>query len=310
MLTRGSVTVASFAALLCSISIAGGAAAACYQHPLATVKISNPWGTPGATAPHRGCDYAAPKGTAIMAVADGTVTYEGLSGCLGNVLVIQHADGVYSGYTHMADASPFGVGDSVSKGQNVGAVGTTGSCTTGPHLHLTFSNAAQGYASGVTFDPYAYIESHSVCGEDPPVGGSGGGTSAGGANGGGGSISAGGSTSAGGAGSGDGGSTSAGGASTSSGGASTSSGGASTSSGGASASAGESGGQLDPITYAGAGGKPRGAGRSAEPVSSPGSEDAGGCGVPGAVPVDGGSFALLVAALGVIAKRARARAAR
>lgn len=83
---------------------------------------------------HRGIDQGASTGTPIGAAKAGTVIFAGWQGGYGNLVLVDHADGVVTAYAHM---SSIGVsrGASVSQGQTVGAVGSTGN-STGPHLHL------------------------------------------------------------------------------------------------------------------------------------------------------------------------------
>lgn len=83
---------------------------------------------------HHGIDIAAPAGTPIQAFAGGTVTFAGARGGYGNVVVIEHADGVSSRYAHQS-AVDVVVGQLVAPGQVVGRVGATGAAT-GPHLHF------------------------------------------------------------------------------------------------------------------------------------------------------------------------------
>jgi len=84
--------------------------------------------------PHRGVDYAAPAGTPVWSVADGTVTYAGWRGEAGRTVVIRHARGYETAYNHL---SGFGKGvrsgARVAQGQVIGYVGSTG-LATGPHL--------------------------------------------------------------------------------------------------------------------------------------------------------------------------------
>jgi hypothetical protein len=87
---------------------------------------------------HGGEDYSAPTGTPIPAAADGRVYFSGYLNGYGNVIVIEHnIDGerVYTLYAHLDEPSPLNTGDSVSQGQVVGNVGSTGD-STGPHLHF------------------------------------------------------------------------------------------------------------------------------------------------------------------------------
>lgn len=84
--------------------------------------------------PHHGVDYAAPSGTPVQSIANGVVIARGYSGGGGNTVKIRHARGYMSGYLHLKGyASGLKVGSSVSQGQVIGYVGTTG-VSTGPHL--------------------------------------------------------------------------------------------------------------------------------------------------------------------------------
>ena len=82
---------------------------------------------------HEGIDISAPTGTAVRAVASGSVVFAGVMGGYGNLVVVDHGNGLATAYAHLS-AIWIG-GGSVSQGQGVGAVGCTGSCT-GPHLHF------------------------------------------------------------------------------------------------------------------------------------------------------------------------------
>ena len=84
--------------------------------------------------PHTGVDYAAPKGTPVHAVADGTVIFKGWGGGGGNTLKIKHPGGLQTGYLHLSGyAKGITKGSRVSQGQLIGYVGSTGA-STGPHL--------------------------------------------------------------------------------------------------------------------------------------------------------------------------------
>jgi len=85
---------------------------------------------------HGGVDFAAPIGTPIYAAADGTVTTASPSKCAGNMVIIRHANGLETRYFHLVRyAEGLHVGEAVEQGFTIGFVGTTGTCTTGPHLH-------------------------------------------------------------------------------------------------------------------------------------------------------------------------------
>ena len=83
---------------------------------------------------HTGLDFAAPCGTPIVAVANGTIAATGWDGSYGNHTVQTLDDGTEIWYSHQ---SSIGVqlGDAVTGGQQIGTVGSTGN-STGPHLHL------------------------------------------------------------------------------------------------------------------------------------------------------------------------------
>ncbi|MDT2434403.1 peptidoglycan DD-metalloendopeptidase family protein [Enterococcus avium] len=89
---------------------------------------------------HDGIDFAGSAGTPIMASKGGTVVEAGFHWSAGNHVVIQHSDGYYSYYMHMVSAPSVGVGSSVSAGQVLGGMGTTGN-STGVHLHFGVSTA-------------------------------------------------------------------------------------------------------------------------------------------------------------------------
>lgn len=84
---------------------------------------------------HTGVDFAAPRGTPIMAAGTGTIKRAGRYGGYGNYVQIRHTDGYSTAYAHMSKfARGIKVGRRVIQGQTIGYVGTTG-LSTGPHLH-------------------------------------------------------------------------------------------------------------------------------------------------------------------------------
>ena len=84
---------------------------------------------------HRGVDYAAARGTPVMATADGVVVKRGRSGSYGNLVEIQHANGFTTRYAHLNGFAPgVKLGDRVRQEDIIGFVGMTG-LATGPHLH-------------------------------------------------------------------------------------------------------------------------------------------------------------------------------
>jgi murein DD-endopeptidase MepM/ murein hydrolase activator NlpD len=91
--------------------------------------------------PHLGVDLAAPAGTPVRAIGDGTVQFAGVQSGFGNHIEIAHGRGFVSAYSHLEHIAP-GVttGARVRRGQLIGWVGQTG-LATGPHLHFaTFDN--------------------------------------------------------------------------------------------------------------------------------------------------------------------------
>jgi len=83
---------------------------------------------------HTGLDIATPTGTPIKVVADGTVTGASYNGAYGNLVKIDHGNGVETWYAHTSKMY-VSVGQKVSAGDIIAAVGTTGN-STGPHLHF------------------------------------------------------------------------------------------------------------------------------------------------------------------------------
>lgn len=103
----------------------------------------------GASTNHKGVDFAAATGTPIYAAAGGTVTSARYSGNAGNMIVINHGNGLQTYYMHCSKIY-VSVGTKVTKGQNIGAVGTTGN-STGPHLHF------QVMSGGRAVNPMNYL---------------------------------------------------------------------------------------------------------------------------------------------------------
>jgi murein DD-endopeptidase MepM/ murein hydrolase activator NlpD len=85
--------------------------------------------------PHRGVDYAAPYGTPVWSVADGTVIFRGWSGGFGRLVKVRHANGYVSYYGHLS-RFPRGmtVGQRVQQKEVIGYVGSSG-LARGPHVH-------------------------------------------------------------------------------------------------------------------------------------------------------------------------------
>ena len=84
---------------------------------------------------HNGVDFAANSGTPIMAAYDGTVVGAAYNSSMGNYVMIDHGDGLFTIYMHASELY-VSSGQSVSKGETIAAVGSTGR-STGPHLHFS-----------------------------------------------------------------------------------------------------------------------------------------------------------------------------
>ena len=97
---------------------------------------------------HEGIDIGVPCGTPIHAAASGTVIYSGWMDGYGNFVVIDHGNGLATAYGHQS--AIYVSGGSVSQGQAIGAVGSTGN-STGCHLHFEVR------VNGSPVDPLGYL---------------------------------------------------------------------------------------------------------------------------------------------------------
>lgn len=95
---------------------------------------SRPQPVPGASTNHKGIDIGAGYGSAILASAGGRVTTARYSSSAGNYIVISHGNGMSTVYMHCS-ALYVSVGDTVSQGQKIAGVGSTG-YSSGNHLHF------------------------------------------------------------------------------------------------------------------------------------------------------------------------------
>lgn len=98
---------------------------------------------------HTGLDIATASGTPYSAAASGVVSFAGYKGSYGNLIVVDHGNGVQTYYAHSSKIY-VSVGESVSQGETIGAVGSTGN-STGPHLHLEVR------INGVAYNPQNYV---------------------------------------------------------------------------------------------------------------------------------------------------------
>ncbi|MFV0363128.1 MAG: murein hydrolase activator EnvC family protein [Suipraeoptans sp.] len=125
-----------------------------FSHPLPGSRVTSGFGyrtNPiyGGQEFHKGIDYAAPSGTPIYAAEAGTVTVSGYGPSTGNWIAINHGNGLLTYYFHCS-ALYVNVGATVTRGQNIAAVGSTGD-STGPHLHF------QVMQNGSAVNPLYYL---------------------------------------------------------------------------------------------------------------------------------------------------------
>lgn len=90
---------------------------------------------PGGSTFHEGMDFAPGEGTPIPAAASGTVELAGTNGGYGNCVIIDHGNGLKTLYGHMQSTPVVSVGQTISAGTVIGAVGNTG-VSFGAHLHF------------------------------------------------------------------------------------------------------------------------------------------------------------------------------
>jgi murein DD-endopeptidase MepM/ murein hydrolase activator NlpD len=98
---------------------------------------------------HEGIDIAVPTGTPVAAAASGTVITAGWLGGYGNLVVIDHGNGLATAYGHNSSVT-VGVGQSVAQGQVIAYSGSTGH-STGPHVHFEVR------VNGSPVDPLGYL---------------------------------------------------------------------------------------------------------------------------------------------------------
>jgi murein DD-endopeptidase MepM/ murein hydrolase activator NlpD len=128
------------------------------SRPIPAAPISSPFGVRadpflGTPAMHTGVDFEVPAGNLARATADGTVTMAGYDGGYGNMVEVDHGNGITTRYGHLSQID-VKVGEVVSKGTVLGHTGSTGR-STGPHLHYEIR------VDGDPIDPMRYINAGS-----------------------------------------------------------------------------------------------------------------------------------------------------
>jgi murein DD-endopeptidase MepM/ murein hydrolase activator NlpD len=98
---------------------------------------------------HEGIDIAGSSGTPIAAAASGTVIVAGWSGGYGNLVVIDHGNGISTAYGHNSSLA-VSVGQTVGQGAIIAGMGTTGH-STGVHCHFEVR------VNGAAVDPLGYL---------------------------------------------------------------------------------------------------------------------------------------------------------
>jgi murein DD-endopeptidase MepM/ murein hydrolase activator NlpD len=124
------------------------------KRPIGTASISSRFGARkdpflGRSAMHTGIDFRAPTGLPAKSVADGTVIAAGYHGGYGNMVDVDHGNGVVTRYGHLSKIA-VKMGEKVVAGRRVGNVGSTGR-STGPHLHYEIR------INGKAIDPMSYL---------------------------------------------------------------------------------------------------------------------------------------------------------
>ncbi|QDF65689.1 hypothetical protein FJQ87_02460 [Shewanella sp. SNU WT4] len=117
--------------------------------------LSSPYGTRndpfnGRKTRHKGIDFAGAEGSNVLATAAGVVTWSGNMFGYGNVIEIDHGNGISTRYGHNKDLS-VSVGDVVTKGETIAIMGSTGR-STGPHVHY------EVLRNGQQIDPTKYVQ--------------------------------------------------------------------------------------------------------------------------------------------------------
>ena len=150
-----SRSAATLAVLLLALSALAGCAGA-RPEPAATVPsgwplpgdvgvVSSSFGAPRGRSAHQGVDFSAPRGTKVVATADGVVSFAGRTGDYGRMVVVDHGNGWETRYAHLHRIK-VEKGDRLRRGRELGTVGHSGNAG-GDHLHY------EVLRHGVPIDP-------------------------------------------------------------------------------------------------------------------------------------------------------------
>jgi len=107
--------------------------------------VSSSFGAPRGRSTHQGVDFRAPRGTKVVATADGVVSFAGRTGDYGRMVVIDHGNGWETRYAHLHRIK-VETGDRVRRGREIGTVGHSGNAS-GAHLHY------EVHRQGIAIDP-------------------------------------------------------------------------------------------------------------------------------------------------------------
>lgn len=115
------------------VSVGSGQTYDILKTPIDTVRISSGFGTRWGRM-HRGTDFALAEGSPVYAADAGTVYFAGNGGGYGNLVKIDHGNGMQTYYAHCSQLL-VSSGQQVSRGETIALTGSTGN-STGPHLHF------------------------------------------------------------------------------------------------------------------------------------------------------------------------------
>jgi murein DD-endopeptidase MepM/ murein hydrolase activator NlpD len=134
-------------------------------------EITDTYGTRGGE--HFGIDVAAPEGTPVVTIADGTVSRSYYSDTYGNVIFVEHDNGIETVYAHLHERI-VEEGQAITEGEKIGTVGNTGR-SSGNHLHFEVHNGKWNVEKSDSIDPSLVLSTepeymYAALGEESPYG--------------------------------------------------------------------------------------------------------------------------------------------